>query len=476
MEPIPPQKIRKTKIICTIGPASSKSETILQLVNAGMNIARLNMSHGDHKSHGDIIKKIKNINKTLRYPVAILLDTQGPEIRTGDVDSELDLKVGEIFKFHIIPGIESEAKSVFVNYSDIIQDLKEGDKVTVDNGLINLVVLEKKEKELVCKVLDGGKLGSRKHINLPGIRVNLPSITAKDTKDILFGLENDVDFIALSFVRSPDDILQLRKMIDERNSHTKIIAKIEDQEAVKNYKQIIEVSDGIMIARGDLGVEIEIEELPIIQRKIIKECLIQGRPVIVATHLLESMIQNPSPTRAEVTDVANAIFEEVDAIMLSGETATGKYPIKCVEMLNKIALRVENSETGMGYSLERVPNSQKEHLARSAARLADSIKANAIIVITRRGTTATSLASFRPSYSIIHAFTNMTSVRRKLLINRGVLPYRLDFSSDPEKTISTAIETLRKHHYVSSGDKVVILSDIIAGQERVDTIQVREVR
>lgn len=476
MTTILPSQIRKTKIICTIGPATAKSETIIQLVNAGMNIARLNMSHGDHKSHGEVIKRIKNINRTLRYPIAILLDTQGPEIRTGDVDSELDLKVGEIFKFHIIPGIESEAKSVFVNYSDIINDLKEGDKVTVDNGLINLVVLEKKEKELVCRVLDGGKLGSRKHINLPGIRVNLPSITTKDAKDIQFGLENDVDFIALSFVRSVDDIHTLRKMIDEKNSHAKIIAKIEDQEAVRNYKQIIEASDGVMIARGDLGVEVEIEELPIIQRKIIKECAIQGKPVIVATHLLESMIQNPSPTRAEVTDVANAVFEEVDAIMLSGETATGKYPVKCVEMLHKIAQRVENSGGGMGYANERKPSSHKEHLAKSAAQLADSIRASAIIVITRRGTTATSLASFRPSYSIIHAFTNMTSVRRKLLLNRAVLPYRLDFSSDPEKTISSAIEMLRKNRYVTSGDKVVILSDIIAGEERVDTIQVREVK
>ncbi|MCX7999443.1 MAG: pyruvate kinase, partial [Leptospiraceae bacterium] len=201
-----------------------------------------------------------------------------------------------------------------------------------------------------------------------------------------------------------------------------------------------------------------------------------GKPVIVATHLLETMIQNPTPTRAEVTDVANAVFEEVDAIMLSGETATGKYPVKCVEMLNKIALRVENSGGGMGYAKERKPISHKEHLAKSAAQLADSIHANAIIVITRRGTTATNLASFRPSYSVIHAFTNMTSVRRKLLLNRAVLPYRLDFSSDPEKTISSAIEMLRKNHYVTSGDKVVILSDIIAGEERVDTIQIREVK
>jgi pyruvate kinase len=469
-------KFRKTKIICTIGPATMSSEMIEKLALAGMNIARLNMSHGDHKFHGDIIKKIKNVNRKLKHPIAILLDTQGPEIRTGDVNAELDLKIGEIFTFHIIPGLESEAKSVFVNYSDIVNDLKEGDKVTVDNGLINLVVLEKKEKELVCRVLDGGKLGSRKHINLPGIRVNLPSITAKDKRDILFGLEQDIDFVALSFVRTPDDVLELRKFIEDNNGHARIVSKIEDQEAVKNYKQIIEVSDGVMIARGDLGVEVEIQELPIIQRKIIKECAIQGKPVIVATHLLESMIHFPSPTRAEVTDVANAVFEESDAIMLSGETATGKYPEKCVEMLNNIALRVENSGGGVGYIKERVPRNQKEELAKAAALLADSLKVPAVIVITRRGTTAMNLAGFHPEYPVIHAFTNMTSVRRKLWLHRGILPYRMDFSSDPEKTIIAAIDTIKKNDMVSVGDKVVILSDIIAGTDRVETIQIREVK
>lgn len=472
-------KFRKTKIICTLGPATSDINTIRKLAEAGMNIARLNMSHGDHKFHGSLIKKIKTLNKDLKYPIAILIDTQGPEIRTGEVSAELDLKVGEIFKFHVIPGQEAEAKSVFVNYTDIINDLKIGDKVTVDNGLINLVVLEKNERELICKVLDGGKLGSRKHINLPGIKVNLPSITQKDIKDINFGLDNDIDFIALSFVRSAEDILQLKKIIEDRNSHAQIIAKIEDQEAVKNYKEIIDVSDGVMVARGDLGVEVELEELPIIQRKIIKECAFQGRRVIVATHLLESMIQNPFPTRAEVTDVANAVFEEADAIMLSGETASGKFPIRCVEMLHKISLRVESSGGGVGYVLQKKPKNKKEELARSAASLADSLKTHAVVVITRRGTTAINIASFHPEYPVIHAFTNMSSVRRKLWLNRGILPYRINFSSDPEKTIALAIDTLKKNGIVEVGNQVVILSDMIAGidgTDRVETIQVRVVK
>lgn len=472
---LPKYRFRKTKIICTIGPATADADMIRKLADAGMNIARLNMSHGDHNFHKGIIKKIKNLNKELKYPIAILIDTQGPEIRTGEVGIELDLKVGEIFKFHIIPGREAEEKSVFVNYKDIVNDLKIGDKVTVDNGLINLVVMEINESELVCQVLDGGKLGSRKHINLPGVRVNIPSITPKDTKDILMGIEEDVDFIALSFVRSAEDILQLRKLIEEKNGHAHIIAKIEDQEAVKNYKSIIEVSDGVMVARGDLGVEVELEELPIIQRNIIRESASQGKRVIVATHMLESMIQHPYPTRAEVTDVANAVYEEVDAIMLSGETASGKYPVRCVEMLHKISKRIEQ-ENGMNYAKNRPIMTKKEEMAHSASMLSDALKSPALIVITRRGSTANFVSSFHPEYPVIHAFTNMTSVRRKLWLNRGVLPYRIDFSSDPEKTISLAIETLKKNKMVETGEQVVILSDVIAGEDRVETIQVRDVK
>ncbi|TGK01749.1 pyruvate kinase [Leptospira langatensis] len=468
---------RKTKIICTIGPATADKKMIQALAESGMNIARLNMSHGNHDFHRSVIRSIKALNKdVLKHPIAILLDTQGPEIRTGDLQVDhLDLKVGESFTFHIIPGEESEEQSVFVNYRDIVNDLKIGDRVTVDNGLINLVVEEIQETALKCKVVDGGKLGSRKHINLPGIRVNLPSITQKDHKDILFGLEEDVDFIALSFVRSAEDIHQLRQIIEENNGHSAIVAKIEDQEAVKNMVEIVDAADGVMVARGDLGVELPIEELPLIQRAIIKECAIKGKRVIVATHLLESMINNPSPTRAEVTDVANAVFEEADAIMLSGETAAGKFPVRCVEMLHKISERVEKAP-GLGYVLERVPSTKKEEMARSAALLSDSIKSPAIIVITRRGTTALNVASFHPRHPLIYAFTNMTTVRRKLWLTRSVIPYRIDFSSDPEKTIKLAIETLKTSGRVKEGDQVVILSDIIAGADRVETIQVRDVK
>lgn len=469
------KKLRKTKIICTIGPATSDIEMLRKLANAGMNIARLNMSHGDHETHGQVIKKIKALNKELDFPVAILLDTQGPEIRTGEVEMPLELNPGDTVKIYVNTEYKTEGKSIFVNYGDIINDLSIKDKVTVDNGLINLVVTGKNEKELICEVVDGGRLGSRKHINLPGIKVKLPAITQKDKADIIFGLSEDVDFIALSFVRGHEDIHELRQLITENGGHAQIIAKVEDQEAVKNLNEIILASDGVMVARGDLGVEVEFEELPIIQRRIVKECALQGKRVIVATHLLESMINNPTPTRAEITDVANAVYEEADAIMLSGETATGKYPVRCVDMFHKISVRTEQSG-GVGFVQQRIPKSKKEEMAKAAAMLSDSIKAPAIIVITRRGTTASNLSSFHPYLPTIHAFTNMTSVRRKLILNRGVIPYRIDFSSDPEKTIIHAIDILKNNEMIKPGDQVVILSDIIAGEDRVETIQIRDVK
>ncbi|MCB1314324.1 MAG: pyruvate kinase, partial [Leptospiraceae bacterium] len=415
------REFRLTKIVCTIGPATADSEQIARLARAGMNVARLNMSHGNQASHLEIIKRIKNLNKKLNHPIAILMDLQGPEIRTGEIEGSLNLKVGEIFYFTITPSENPEEKSVHVNYEHLISDLKTGDRITVDNGLINLEVLEVHEHRLRCRVLEGGTLGSRKHINLPGVRVKLPSLTDKDRRDILFAVENDLDFVALSFTRSANDVLDARKIIEDAGGHARIISKIENQEGLDNFDSILEVSDGIMIARGDLGVEIPLQELPVIQRQIVRKCAITGRPVIVATHLLESMIQNPMPTRAEVTDVANAVYEQADALMLSGETATGMYPQKCVEILHRIALRTEK-EPGMNFHRENEPTETREELARSACRLADSLHSPAIVVITRRGILAHQVAAFRPARSIIYAFTNMSSTRRKLWLVRAVVP------------------------------------------------------
>jgi pyruvate kinase len=321
-------------------------------------------------------------------------------------------------------------------------------------------------------VLDGGTLGSRKHVNLPGVRVNLPSITEKDRKDIEFAIENELDFIALSFVRSPQDVLDAREIVASRGGHARIIAKIENQEGVDHFDAILEVADGIMVARGDLGVEVPIEELPSIQRMIVRKCSLAGKPVIVATHLLESMIHSPTPTRAEVTDVANAVYEQADAIMLSGETAQGKFPERCVEMLDKIARRTEK-EPGHNFYLARSREGTRGELARSACRLADAISSPAIVVITRRGSLAQLVASYRPQKSIIYACTNMSTTRRKLWLLRSVVPFRIEFSNDPEKTIQTAFEKLRQRNRVVAGDPIVVVSDVLTGGESVSSVQVR---
>jgi pyruvate kinase len=463
---------RLTKIICTLGPASSSSEMIEKLAKAGMNVARLNMSHGDHEGHLLSIRRIRSLNRQLNHPVALMLDLQGPEIRTGVMQGSIQLKTGEEFWVTVSPQENTEEKSIHVDYKDMVQQLKVGDRITVDNGLINLEVLQIREHALRCRVLDGGRLGSRKHINLPGVRVNLPSVTDKDRRDILFGIEHDVDFIALSFVRNAEGVKQARQLIEEAGHHARLIAKIENQEGIDNFDEILEAADGVMVARGDLGVEIEFEELPSAQRMMARKCTLAGKPVIVATHLLESMIQNPMPTRAEVSDVANAVYEQVDAIMLSGETATGSYPTRCVEVMDRIARRTEK-EPGLGLAFERKPANIREELANSACRLADALDAPAIIVMTRRGLLGQMVSSFRPRRAIIYAFTNMSTTRRKLWLSRSIVPFKMDFSSDPEKTIMAAFERLRVRNRVLPGDPIVVVSDVAAGNQTVTALQVR---
>jgi pyruvate kinase len=464
---------RLTKIICTIGPASNSSEMMERLAKAGMNIARLNMSHGDHNTHLLSIRRVRSLNRTLNHPVSVMLDLQGPEIRTGVRSESLNLATGEEFWVTVSPQQNTEEKSFHVDYRDMVDQLKVGDRITVDNGLINLQVLQIREQMLLCRVIDGGKLGSRKHINLPGVRVNLPSVTDKDKRDILFGIEHDVDFIALSFVRNADAVHQARKLLEESGGHhAKLIAKIENQEGVDNFDQILEAADGVMVARGDLGVEVEFYELPVIQREIVKKCTLVGKPVIVATHLLESMIENPMPTRAEVSDVANAVFEQADAIMLSGETATGKYPVRCVEVMDKIARRIEKQE-GLNLAQARTPSDIREELARAACRLADSLDARAIVVMTRRGLLGQLVSSYRPKRAIIYAFTNMSTTRRKLWLSRSIVPFKMDFSSDPEKTLVAAFDRLRVRNRLLPGDAVVVVSDVAAGQQNVTAVQVR---
>ena len=464
--------MRQTKIICTIGPATESIEMLEKLANAGMNVARLNMSHGDHSSHANIIQSIHQLNAKLKHPIAILLDTQGPEIRTGDMVGDLHLNEGDVISIVARGAEDVESSSIHINYEDLINDVDVGDTITVDNGLINLEVLSKQERVLRVKVIDGGLLKSKRHVNLPGIRVNLPAITDKDRRDIKFGMEQGVDFIALSFVRQAADIVALRDLLGERADEIKVIAKLEDQEAITNMVDIIAEADGIMVARGDLGVEIPFEVLPRIQRRIIRTCAEMGKRVIVATHMLESMIENPIPTRAEVTDVANAVYEEADAIMLSGETTVGKYPVKCVEILDRIARSTESSR-GLRFTDNLELPNDKQQIAKAAVDLATSISARAIIVPTRRGRMANRITNCHPE-SIICAFTNNSRTMRQLMINRNVLSYQIEIGDDSERTLAAAAAIMIKRDEFSPDDQVVVISDALAGSG-FEALQIRKI-
>ncbi|MCZ6618200.1 MAG: pyruvate kinase [Gammaproteobacteria bacterium] len=464
--------IRRTKIVCTIGPATASYPMLEKLYYAGMNLVRLNMSHADHAGAARIINWIKTLNRKVQYPLPILLDTQGPEIRTGEINEPIDLKPGQVVVVSVRTD-DVETSSIHVNYSDLVDVLEVGNRMTVDNGLINFEVLDKKRHQLICRVIDGGTLGSKRHVNLPGVRINLPSITAKDRKDIEFGLEHDVDFIALSFVRSASDIAELRKLLQSRTKagSVQIIAKIEDSEGVHNVHEIVRAADGVMVARGDLGIETDIADLPNIQRRIVHSSAKWGKRSIVATHLLESMISNPMPTRAEVTDVANAIYEGVDGIMLSGETTIGKYPVRCVEQLDAIARQTEKWP-GLGYEKELIADNDKQYIANNAVSLAEDINAAGIVVITRRGLTADLVTSARPQSVPIYAFTNNSKTRRRLSLNRAVLSYRMQFSSEPEKTLQRALMILKQREGFEENAKVVVISDVLA-KRKTDAIQLR---
>ncbi len=464
-------ELRRTKIICTIGPATASYEMLEQLHAAGMNVVRLNMSHASHEDAGAMIRWVRTLNRKVAHPVAVMLDTQGPEIRTGVIAHPVELKNGEVVSLTVRDEVDVEHTSIHVSYEDLVTSVDVGDRISVDNGLINFEVLEKEGHTLTCRVVDGGVLGSKKHVNLPGVRVNLPAITEKDVRDIEFGIANDIDFIALSFVRSADDIDALRKLLGRKSDKVQIIAKIEDREGVANMDAIAQVADGIMVARGDLGIETNIAELPNIQRRLVRTCAIRGRRSIVATHLLESMIANPIPTRAEVTDVANAIYEGVDAVMLSGETSIGKHPVRCVAQLDAIARHSERLPS-LGFESELIATNDKQHVARSATQLAESINAAGIVVITRRGVMADLVTNCRPRTVPVYAFTNSSQTRRRLVLNRSVISFRTPFSLDPEKTVGTAFRVLIERMGLSPESKVVVISDVLA-QHRTDAIQIR---
>jgi pyruvate kinase len=465
--------MRKTKIICTLGPATEEIDVLRQLIEKGADIFRLNMSHADHRSSGEIVPRIRQLAEEIGRPVGILLDTQGPAIRTGDLKTDLHLNSGDILELTVGGAKSEEPYSVDVNYEGIIDDVSVGDTILVDNGMLKLVVLEKRRDRLRCKVVTPGRLGSRRHVNLPGIHVNLPPLTEKDLADLSLGAELGVDFIALSFVRHKSDLDELRAVLAEKKSKALIIAKIEDQLAVRSIDEMIEGADIIMIARGDLGIECPMEDLPIIQRRIVKQCIRLGKPVIVATQMLESMISNPLPTRAEITDVANAVFEQTDAIMLSGETSIGRYPVECVRVLDRVAGRIERSG-GAGYAELAVLEDARQKTIASAVVLANSLQQAKLIVFTRHGTMARNLSNLRPENAPIFAFTSSGEVRRQLTVCWGVYPVRIDFTADPTVTIEAAENFLREAKLTAPGDHLVIISDLRAGDDRIiDSVQLR---
>jgi pyruvate kinase len=466
--------IRKTKIITTLGPATATAEKIRELLEAGANVFRFNMTHAKPDWVREVVATAREQSALTGCPVALLMDLMGPSIRTGALENSIDLKTGDRMEITMGEAEPLEAYSTSVNYPGLADDLSVGDTVLVDNGVIQLKVMAKDAARVTCEVLAGGELGSRRHINLPGVRVNLPALSEKDVLDIEIAGEIGVDFVAMSFVRDAAHVEELRRLLGEAGCRAEVIAKIEDQQAMKNLDQILKASDGIMVARGDLGIEVHIEELPIVQRVIVKRCHALGKKVIVATHLLESMIENPLPTRAEVTDVANAVFEQADALMLSGETSVGAHPVRCVDMLDSIARRIERSG-GAGYADDARLDTRKKKSVKSAVALANSIVESSIVVFTDRGVLGNYVANMRPERAPIFAFTEDESVWRKLLLNRAVVPFLMDLSDDRAALVARATKLLKEKELVEEGAPIVVLIDVLAEEGRggVDSIHLQ---
>ena len=452
--------MRSTKIICTMGPNTDKKTVMKSLVKNGMNVARFNFSHGDHEEQRERMNLLKNVREELDRPVAILLDTKGPEIRTGLLEGgkKVTLKEGSEFILYTEEMTGNET-GCCVTYPGLAKDVKAGDRILIDDGLIELKVKQIKSGNIVCHVENGGELGERKGVNVPNVKVKLPAVTEKDIDDILFGIQQDIDFIAASFIRSAKGVKEIRKILKENHAeHISIIAKIENAEGVENIDEIIEASDGIMVARGDLGVEIPAQEVPHIQKMIIKKCNERYVPVITATLMLDSMIRNPRPTRAEVADVANAIYDGTDAVMLSGETAAGKYPIEALKMMNEIA---ENTEQYVDYEKYIHHRTMYEQSKISSAigiasvRTARNIGAACIVTPTMSGKTARLISNFRPSMPI-YAVTPNEMVQHKMQLYWGVIPLKGYIKDTTENIIVNAMETIKRKRLVRKGQTVVI--------------------
>lgn len=459
--------MKKTKIVCTIGPSSDSYKVLKALVNEGMNVARLNFSHGTHPEHKNRIDTIKKLRDDLDEPIAIMLDTKGPEIRIKTFkDGMIRIEQGQDFTL-TSEDVEGDETRVSVTYKDIAKDLKANDRVLIDDGLVEFTVISVDEKNVYMKAVNSGELSDRKGVNLPSVKVNLPTLTEKDIEDLIFGIENDVDFVAASFIRSAKDVLEIRKILESNGGDDiKIISKIENLEGVQNIDEIIDASDGIMVARGDMGVELDEEDIPLVQKDIIRKCNLKGKFVITATQMLDSMIRNPRPTRAEVTDVANAILDGSSAIMLSGETAAGAYPVKSCEMMRKIAVKIEDS---LDYKIV-VDSTNDEHeinitnsIAKATREAALDLDAKVIIAATTSGLTARNISKFKPKSPIIAATTN-EKVRRKLAIEWGVYPIRATLASSIDDLFYESINILKNIKFVKEGELVILTAGMPLGK------------
>ena len=471
----PPRYYRHTKIVATLGPATESRERIEQLISAGVDILRLNMAHATQDWVAAILQRIRASSDRLGRQVAVMMDIKGPEIRTGDVDGHIAVSVGSLIDFCTdgAPPSTDGVPSVTVNYADLPSEVEVGQTVLVDSGLLRLRVIDRESNRVRCEALTAGELRSRRHINLPGVHVNLPSLTEKDRKDLAAGVAAGIDLVALSFVRQARDVEELRAFLRERGSSARVVSKIEEQAGVRNMNEIIRASDAMMVARGDLGIEIEYHQLPLVQTELVRACQAEGKPVIIATHLLESMIHAPMPTRAEISDISNAVREQADAVMLSGETTTGEYPLESVEVFKSIIQSIEPTVgPELNSSIElREP---KAKMLRSAALLAQELGESGIVVFTRSGFLAYVLGALRPRSVPIFAFTDVEEVFRQLLLPWGVEPFLIEFSDDPETTILDALAYLKRKEWCAVGAWLVVITNALASDRIVDTMQLRQ--
>ena len=462
--------MKKTKIICTMGPNTNDKNVMRELAKNGMDVARFNFSHGDYEEHLGRLEILREVRKELDIPVAALLDTKGPEIRTGLLKDgkKVSLKEGQTFTL-TTRDVVGDDTITHINYSGLNEDVAAGNKILIDDGLIELDVVEVKGTDIVCKVVNGGELGEKKGVNVPNVKIKLPALTDKDKEDILFGIRQGFDFIAASFVRTADCIREIKEILEEHGSNMRVIAKIENAEGIDNLDEIIEVSDGIMVARGDMGVEIPPEKVPYIQKTIIRKCNEACKTVITATQMLDSMIRNPRPTRAEVTDVANAVYDGTDAVMLSGETAMGKYPVEALKMMATI---VEDSESHLDYAayrLRKVSESNTKNVSNAvcfaSVSTAHDLDAAAIIAPSISGFTTRMLSKWRPSATIIGMSPSMTTVRQ-MQLQWGVVPVWSRRAESTDELIESSVEELKNRGFVTVGELAVITAGVVTYARR----------